>query len=81
MLLWMILAQWSGFSACSLWITALQIVSQEKSPIHPALDRYINNPPRTMTRVLLTGGSGFIAAHILDLLLKHGYELASFEYF
>ena len=25
-----------------------------------------------MTRVLLTGGSGFIAAHVLDLLLKRG---------
>ena len=34
-----------------------------------------------MTRVLLTGGSGFIAAHTLDLLLKHEYELASFEDF
>ena len=25
-----------------------------------------------MTRVLLTGGSGFIATHILELLLKRG---------
>ncbi|KAJ5032932.1 uncharacterized protein L3040_009521 [Drepanopeziza brunnea f. sp. 'multigermtubi'] len=28
-----------------------------------------------MTRVLLTGGSGFIAAHILDILLEHGHEV------
>lgn len=34
-----------------------------------------------MTRVLLTDGSGFIAAHALDPLLKHWYELASFEDF
>jgi nucleoside-diphosphate-sugar epimerase len=26
-----------------------------------------------MTRVLLTGGSGFIAAHTLDILLEHGH--------
>jgi UDP-glucose 4-epimerase len=24
-------------------------------------------------KVLLTGGSGFIAAHCLDLLLEHGF--------
>ena len=29
----------------------------------------------TMTRVLLTGGSGFIAAHVLEKLLKNGYEI------
>jgi hypothetical protein len=29
--------------------------------------------PPTMTRVLLTGGSGFIATHILQLLLERGY--------
>lgn len=34
-----------------------------------------------MTRVSLTDGSGFIAAHALDLLLKHWYELVSFEDF
>ncbi|KAF2738164.1 NAD(P)-binding protein [Polyplosphaeria fusca] len=28
-----------------------------------------------MTRVLLTGGSGFIAAHTLDVLLKHGHSV------
>ncbi|KAI1477453.1 hypothetical protein K445DRAFT_341194 [Daldinia sp. EC12] len=28
-----------------------------------------------MTRVLLTGGSGFIAAHILESLLEHGYSV------
>lgn len=26
----------------------------------------------TMTRVLLTGGSGFIAGHVLEYLLKRG---------
>lgn len=26
-----------------------------------------------MVKVLLTGGSGFIAAHIVDILLQHGY--------
>lgn len=26
----------------------------------------------TPQRVLLTGGSGFIAAHVLDILLEHG---------
>ncbi|OCK82210.1 NAD(P)-binding protein [Lepidopterella palustris CBS 459.81] len=30
-----------------------------------------------MTRVLLTGGSGFIAAHTLDFLLKHGYSVVT----
>ncbi|KAI6084241.1 NAD(P)-binding protein [Hypoxylon rubiginosum] len=30
-----------------------------------------------MTKVLLTGGSGFIAAHVLDLLLKRGYEVVT----
>ncbi|KAI0140364.1 putative NAD dependent epimerase/dehydratase [Pestalotiopsis sp. NC0098] len=28
-----------------------------------------------MTKVLLTGGSGFIAAHILEILLQHGHEV------
>jgi len=28
-----------------------------------------------MTKVLLTGGSGFIAAHVLDILLKHGHTV------
>ncbi|KAJ5725567.1 uncharacterized protein N7483_006924 [Penicillium malachiteum] len=27
-----------------------------------------------MVKVLLTGGSGFIAAHIVDVLLQHGFE-------
>jgi len=30
-----------------------------------------------MTRVLLTGGSGFIAAHTLDLLLKNGHSVVT----
>ncbi|KAI9820201.1 MAG: methylglyoxal reductase (NADPH-dependent) gre2 [Pycnora praestabilis] len=30
-----------------------------------------------MTRVLLTGGSGFIAAHVLDILLKHGHSVVT----
>lgn len=30
-----------------------------------------------MTRLLLTGGSGFIGAHILDSLLKHGYSVVA----
>ncbi|KZF22893.1 NAD(P)-binding protein [Xylona heveae TC161] len=30
-----------------------------------------------MTRVLLTGGSGFIAAHVLDLLLKNGHSVVT----
>ncbi|KAF2745069.1 NAD(P)-binding protein [Sporormia fimetaria CBS 119925] len=30
-----------------------------------------------MTRVLLTGGSGFIAAHTLALLLKHGHSVVT----
>ncbi|EMR65340.1 hypothetical protein MGN70_000741 [Eutypa lata] len=30
-----------------------------------------------MAKVLLTGGSGFIAAHLLDLLLKRGYEVVT----
>lgn len=30
-----------------------------------------------MTKVLLTGGSGFIAAHALDLLLQRGYEVVT----
>jgi nucleoside-diphosphate-sugar epimerase len=27
-----------------------------------------------MVKVLLTGGSGFIAAHIVDILLQHGFD-------
>ncbi|MCJ1290332.1 methylglyoxal reductase (NADPH-dependent) gre2 [Xylographa carneopallida] len=30
-----------------------------------------------MTRVLLTGGSGFIAAHVLDVLLEHGHSVVT----
>lgn len=30
-----------------------------------------------MTRVLLTGGSGFIAAHVLDILLQHGHSVVT----
>jgi len=30
-----------------------------------------------MTRVLLTGGSGFIAAHVLETLLKHGHSVVT----
>ncbi|KAB2109535.1 hypothetical protein AG0111_0g2242 [Alternaria gaisen] len=30
-----------------------------------------------MTRVLLTGGSGFIAAHTFDLLLKRGHSVVT----
>jgi len=30
-----------------------------------------------MTRVLLTGGSGFIAAHVLDILLKRGHSVVT----
>ncbi|KAK5527246.1 Glycine-rich RNA-binding protein 2, mitochondrial [Exophiala xenobiotica] len=30
-----------------------------------------------MARVLLTGGSGFIAAHVLDTLLKRGYSVVT----
>ncbi|MCJ1306628.1 methylglyoxal reductase (NADPH-dependent) gre2 [Agyrium rufum] len=30
-----------------------------------------------MTRILLTGGSGFIAAHVLDLLLKEGHSIVT----
>ena len=33
--------------------------------------------PLTMTRVLLTGGSGFIAAHVLDYLLEHGHSVVT----
>ncbi|KAL1311406.1 hypothetical protein AAFC00_001571 [Neodothiora populina] len=30
-----------------------------------------------MTRVLLTGGSGFIAAHVLDILLQNGHSVVT----
>ncbi|MCJ1277637.1 methylglyoxal reductase (NADPH-dependent) gre2 [Puttea exsequens] len=30
-----------------------------------------------MSRVLLTGGTGFIAAHVLDVLLKHGHSVVT----
>jgi len=30
-----------------------------------------------MTKVLLTGGSGFIAAHVLDILLEHGHSVTT----
>lgn len=33
--------------------------------------------PTAMTRVLLTGGSGFIAAHTLDVLLKRGHSVVT----
>ncbi|KAL2004427.1 hypothetical protein VTN02DRAFT_38 [Thermoascus thermophilus] len=30
-----------------------------------------------MVKVLLTGGSGFIAAHVLDVLLEHGFDVVT----
>jgi nucleoside-diphosphate-sugar epimerase len=30
-----------------------------------------------MTRTLLTGGSGFIASHVLDVLLKRGHSVVT----
>lgn len=30
-----------------------------------------------MTRFLLTGGSGFIAAHVLDILLERGHSVVT----
>lgn len=33
--------------------------------------------PAVMTRTLLTGGSGFIASHILDTLLKRGHSVVT----
>ncbi|KAK3934436.1 hypothetical protein QBC46DRAFT_359014 [Diplogelasinospora grovesii] len=30
-----------------------------------------------MTRVLLTGGSGFVASHVLDILLAHGHSVVT----
>jgi len=36
-----------------------------------------NKKSANMTRVLLTGGSGFIAAHILDILLQHGHSVVT----
>ncbi|EEH36501.2 NADPH-dependent methylglyoxal reductase GRE2 [Paracoccidioides lutzii Pb01] len=30
-----------------------------------------------MTRILLTGGSGFIAAHVLEILLQHGHSVVT----
>ncbi len=36
---------------------------------------HTTNP--AMTRVLLTGGSGFIAAHVLDILLQHGHSVVT----
>jgi len=40
--------------------------------------QYIGKPQqRNMTRVLLTGGSGFIAAHVLDVLLDHGHSVVT----
>ncbi|RMX90437.1 hypothetical protein D0868_14507 [Hortaea werneckii] len=32
---------------------------------------------QTIMRVLLTGGSGFIAAHVLDILLQHGHSVVT----
>merc|ERR1711939_485952 len=37
--------------------------------------KYAYIPIDKMTKVLLTGGSGFIAAHVLDILLKHGHTV------
>ena len=42
-----------------------------------ALNQY--KPTTKMTRVLLTGGSGFLATHVLDTLLKRGYAF-TFRY-
>jgi nucleoside-diphosphate-sugar epimerase len=36
-----------------------------------------NRNTSKMTRVLLTGGSGFIAAHTLDILLDHGHSVVT----
>jgi len=51
-----------------------------ESPILAFRRTSSSNPPHTqsrMTRVLLTGGSGFIAAHTLDVLLRHGHSVVT----
>ena len=42
---------------------------QQRSNFHETNDN--------MGRVLLTGGSGFIAAHVLDILLEHGHSVVT----
>ncbi len=44
--------------------------------IIPLQKRFIYNE-NIMTRVLLTGGSGFIAAHTLDILLERGHSVVT----
>lgn len=48
--------------------------------LNPSSNRFINHLPNTyftMTRVLLSGGSGFIAAHTLDILLERGHSVVT----
>jgi nucleoside-diphosphate-sugar epimerase len=47
-----------------------------KIPREPTKPRP-NHSTAKMTRVLLTGGSGFIAAHTLDILLEHGHSVVT----
>jgi nucleoside-diphosphate-sugar epimerase len=43
----------------------------------PTSHAFLQIDTTTMTRVLLTGGSGFIAAHTLDILLKNGHSVVT----
>ncbi|WPH02858.1 Hypothetical protein R9X50_00572600 [Acrodontium crateriforme] len=45
--------------------------------INHELNHRFHSTSADMTRILLTGGSGFIAAHVLDILLEHGHSVVT----
>lgn len=47
------------------------------TPIYQQYNHSFSTATPNMTRVLLTGGSGFIAAHVLDILLQHGHSVVT----
>lgn len=46
-------------------------------PLSPHHSKHFHTTPSADMRVLLTGGSGFIAAHVLDILLEHGHSVVT----
>lgn len=37
----------------------------------------MHTPPQAHVLISLSGGSGFIAAHVLDILLEHGHSVVT----
>lgn len=72
-------ARWDGEHTNAVTIPRFEPV-ETNQPItehNPKTLRNRHIQTKIMTRVLLTGGSGFIAAHALDILLEHGHSVVT----